>query len=246
MPEDHVITAFKTKNANAKARWARLSNQNISYGRGVAVESDLCILEFSLPENFDPPVLFYYQLTNFYQNHRRYVASFSDKQLKGDALTGSEVNSSSCTPLQHDAETGKPLYPCGLIANSLFNDTFASPIDLTRNTTYKMENNTNIAWNSDKALYGKTKYRPDEVMPPPNWRRLYPDGYTNEHPPPNLHNWEAFMVWMRTAGLPTFSKLYQRNDNDVMEAGSYRIIVTDSMIASLVYIPCLRSPYLFD
>lgn len=30
------------------------------------------------------PVYFYYQLANFYQNHRRYVKSRSDGQLRGD------------------------------------------------------------------------------------------------------------------------------------------------------------------
>jgi hypothetical protein len=30
---------------------------------------------------------------------------------------------------------------------------------------------------------------------------------------------------MRTAGLPTFSKLYGRNDGDVMKAGTYELDV---------------------
>jgi hypothetical protein len=36
------------------------------------------------------------------------------------------------------------------------------------------------------------------------------------------------MVWMRTAGLPTFSKLYQRNDTVAMTSGTYEIIINDS------------------
>jgi hypothetical protein len=31
------------------------------------------------------------------------------------------------------------------------------------------------------------------------------------------------MIWMRTAGLPTFRKLWFRNDNDVLRAGTYSI-----------------------
>lgn len=35
------------------------------------------------------------------------------------------------------------------------------------------------------------------------------------------------MVWMRTAGLPTFSKLYQRNDDKAMIAGRYQIEIVN-------------------
>jgi hypothetical protein len=42
----------------------------------------------------EPPIYVYYQLKNFYQNHRRYVKSRSDDQLRG----GESV--SGCTPLE--------------------------------------------------------------------------------------------------------------------------------------------------
>jgi hypothetical protein len=84
-----------------------------------------------------------------------------------------------------------------------------------------------IAWDSDRALYGETKYKPDEALPPPNWRKRYPDGYTDDNPPPNLKDWEHLHVWMRTAGLPTFSKLYQRNNTAAMKEGEYEIIIDD-------------------
>jgi hypothetical protein len=34
---------------------------------------------------------------------------------------------------------------------------------------------------------------------------------------------------MRTAGLPTFSKLAQRNDNDKLRIGTYRMKIYDRM-----------------
>ncbi|CRK11337.1 hypothetical protein BN1723_020992, partial [Verticillium longisporum] len=33
---------------------------------------------------------------------------------------------------------------------------------------------------------------------------------------------------MRTAGLPEFSKLYQRNDDEPMRAGTYQVNITDN------------------
>ena len=62
----------------------------------------------------------YYKLTNFYQNHRRYVKSRDDKQLSGK-LPPSEVPDESCAPFRELG--GLPIAPCGAVANSLFNDT---------------------------------------------------------------------------------------------------------------------------
>jgi len=44
---------------------------------------------------------------------------------------------------------------------------------------------------------------------------------------PNLHEDEDFMVWMRTAGLPTFSKLSRRNDDTAMAKGMYQLDILD-------------------
>lgn len=65
------------------------------------------------------PVFLYYRLTNFYQNHRKYVKSLSYNQLHGDVITPQEA-ASSCTPVSTN-EKGQVYYPCGLIANSMFN-----------------------------------------------------------------------------------------------------------------------------
>ncbi|TEA21936.1 Meiotically up-regulated gene 89 protein [Colletotrichum sidae] len=226
MDPKYISTAFKSDDQTKNALWAA-TNINVTTPGGITYETRQCTIQFTIPDDMGPPVLFYYHLTNFYQNHRRYVASFSDKQLKGDALDASAVKSSACEPLEIDDETGKPYYPCGLIANSLFNDTFTSPRWLQQDRLYEMKNNSAIAWASDASLYGKTKYSPDQVMPPPNWRVQYPS-YTDDNPPPNLEEWQAFQVWMRTAGLPTFSKLYQRNDDDVMRPGTYEVNITDN------------------
>ena len=82
------------------------------------------------------------------------------------------------------------------------------------------------SWSHEGDLYGKTKYKPEDVVPPPNWQQQYPNGRYNGSLP-DLHTWEQFQVWMRTAGLPTFSKLYQRNDNDELSAGTYRLKIYD-------------------
>jgi hypothetical protein len=231
MPTDNVFSAFKNYTTWLPPRW-KVTTKEVTY-QNETNGYPLCSLEFSIPEDMGPPVLFYYHLTSFYQNHRRYVKSFLDKQLKGDAIDGATVNGSDCDPLTHDLSTNinpRPIYPCGLIANSLFNDTFTNPVLLNTqsgdNKTYAMSNK-GIAWSSDTALYGKTKYNATQIVPPPNWRVRYPNGYTDEDVP-DISQDQAFMVWMRTAGLPDFSKLYQRNDVEVMPTGRYQVDILHS------------------
>jgi LEM3 (ligand-effect modulator 3) family / CDC50 family len=93
------------------------------------VEQVQCQIQFTLPTDFTPPVMLYYRLTDFHQNDRRYVKSYDTGQLQGQNKTVAELNSASisssaggCEPLVA-APNGKPYYPCGLVANSMFNGT---------------------------------------------------------------------------------------------------------------------------
>lgn len=176
-------------------------------------------------------MLFYYRLTNFYQNHRRYVKSYDQDQLSGTARSNGSIDSSDCDPLQLD-HNGKAYYPCGLIANSMFNDTFSSPVAINAeannapNTTYEMTKE-GISWDSDKELYKTTKYTEDQVVPPPFWRARYPEYSLPDYPLPDLQTMYDFQVWMRTAGLPNFSKLALRNDTTHMAVGQYQVEIQD-------------------
>ncbi|KAK5172595.1 alkylphosphocholine resistance protein lem3 [Saxophila tyrrhenica] len=232
IPSSKVTTHFKNSTDPADApTWCKNVTQ-VGYGQDESklVRTPQCFIQFYVPEQLSPPVLLYYQLTNFYQNHRRYVQSFDQSQLEGNARSNQSISSSDCDPLQLDP-SGKAYYPCGLIANSMFNDTFQNIRLLNARSSsaeekpYNMTDH-NIAWDSDKDLYGMTKYEYSEVVPPPNWREQYPE-YNETFPFPDLKTWDAFQVWMRTAGLPTFSKLALRNDDEPMEPGRYQIEVYD-------------------
>lgn len=157
-------------------------------------------------------------------------------QLRGNFVSNGTIGGSSCNPLKL-GEGGKAYYPCGLIANSIFNDTINSPTQVSSSggqdsTNYSMTTR-GIAWASDLQLYKRTKYQNIDVLPPPNWQTRYPDGYTDTNPIPDLSTYEEFAVWMRTAGLPTFSKLARRNDDNVMPAGTYTIEIYDCMCVFL-------------
>ena len=78
----------------------------------------------------------------------RYVKSRSDKQLKS---LKNENDTSSCKP-EHLATNGGAIVPCGLIAWSLFNDTYS----FYRQNQSLTVNKNGIAWKSDKEKrFGK-------------------------------------------------------------------------------------------
>lgn len=201
------------------------SNYSVdTYGIKIPVES-ICELQFDIPEDMGHPVYMFYRLTNFYQNHRRYVQSFNEKQINGEAESADQLKSKDdCKPLTLDPN-GKPYYPCGLIANSFFNDTFTTLTMLNApnipggKQTYNMTDK-GVAWAVDGNRFKKTKYTSDQVVPPPNWAKIFPDGYTDDNIP-DVSTWESLQNWMRTAGLPTFNKLVMQNEEEVLAAGTY-------------------------
>ncbi|XP_022131016.1 cell cycle control protein 50A [Pieris rapae] len=180
------------------------------------LEPCVCQINFNLTEDFKGDVYFYYGLSNYYQNHRRYVKSRDDSQLLGHlALTPS----SDCDPFSYAEEEGKmkPIAPCGAIANSLFNDSLRVYSQEINKMVEVPVLNTGIAWTSDKDIKfrnppGDLKTAFANFTKPVNWRKpvwmLDPNNTDN-----NGFQNEDLIVWMRTAALPTFRKLYRRVDH---------------------------------
>ncbi|GAB6028968.1 hypothetical protein CHUAL_004763 [Chamberlinius hualienensis] len=181
----------------------------------------VCDIRFNLTETFKGDVYMYYGLTNFYQNHRRYVKSRDDTQLSGKL--DPEAKLTDCYPYAFveqntKNDSKKPIAPCGAIANSLFNDTLElsfyengdrpTPVTLLR---------TGIAWPTDKSVKfrnppGDLEKAFQDYARPVNWNesvyQLDPEDPSN-----NGFQNEDLIVWMRTAALPTFRKLYRRIDH---------------------------------
>ncbi|OMO77894.1 hypothetical protein COLO4_24974 [Corchorus olitorius] len=147
------------------------------------------------------PIYVYYQLDNFYQNHRRYVKSRSDSQLKDPS---SENDVSSCKP-EDVTQNGTSIVPCGLIAWSLFNDTY----DFSLNNQQLPVNKKGISWKSDRdSKFGRDVF-------PKNFQNGTLRGGKLLDPTVPLSEQEDLIVWMRTAALPTFRKLYGKIERDL-------------------------------
>ncbi|KAJ3929574.1 MAG: cell cycle control protein [Lentinula lateritia] len=227
------LSSSASKNAQITSPVYAFLNNSANSGEFDVFNQQQCVIQFDVPADLSSSVFMYYKLTNFFQNHRRYVKSLDSDQLRGKGGSASDLNNGDCKPL--GSMNGKPIYPCGLIANSLFNDTYTNPIllnpsnfDEATNVTYSFSSE-NIAWPGESKKYVSTPVgngydSVDDIVPPPNWAKRFPNGYTTDNIP-NLAADEHFQNWMRTAGLPTFSKLYGRNDQDTMEKGRYLITV---------------------
>ncbi|KAI5950247.1 mug89 [Candida jiufengensis] len=195
----------------------------------ITSEDQRCIIQFNMPD-LKPPLYLYYKLTNFYQNHRKFVESYDIDQLGGKPLTSDEVTD-NCKPLKHREIDGeqKLIYPCGLIANSYFNDTIYSPVLLNArngndNETYQFSDQ-DMSWSSDKNhKFKMTQYEAKDIVPPPNWDKMFPQGY-NDSNLPNIQKWEHLQNWMRTAALPNFYKLYGKNTTQSLSSGTYEISI---------------------
>lgn len=205
----------------------RLAKNTSSVWDDYPEEQNICQVQFEIPNEVKGPLFLFYMLTNFHANHRRYVISFSEDQLNGEAASVSDIKDTvgqNCQPLSTDA-AGKIYYPCGLIANSMFNDTFSPTLEGANGTDsdYVMSQE-GIAWSTNKNRFKKTKYNPDDIVPPPNWVKQYPQGY-NESNLPDIGEWLEFQNWMAPAALSDFSKMVARNDDDTLAKGVYQVNV---------------------
>ncbi|XP_057972110.1 ALA-interacting subunit 1-like isoform X2 [Malania oleifera] len=191
---------------------ASYSNNLLAYIQSTETNKT-CTRSLIVPKQMKSPVYIYYQLDKFYQNHRRYFQSRIDKQLwTGDP----NLDLGHCAP-ENIAANGSPIIPCGLIAWSLFNDTFGFAV----NDKVLQVNKKNIAWKSDKEhKFGANVY-------PKNFQAggLIGGAKLNESIP--LSEQEDLIVWMRTAALPSFRKLYGKIEVD-LEANEKITVVIEN------------------
>ena len=181
-----------------------------------------CRLTVAVTAPLAGDVTFYYALENFFQNHRRYVKSRDDRQLNG---VSGDVDD-ACRPYARQDGSGTKVAPCGAVANSLFNDTYALA-DATSSGANVSITRTGIAWPTDRNV----KFRNpspatdtslagvfDAYAAPPFWQRGV-DELDTATPGNNGFQNEAFIVWMRAAAFSNFRKRYGRLERSGEYAG---------------------------
>lgn len=226
LPIGVVIVNSSEDVVELSRRYDHLEVSNDCTGNNLTSAADCSIcLTFEVEEDMEQPVYLYYELSNYYQNHRRYVKSRSDLQLKGQTPDEKTLRK-DCDPLarygdayggQNHTLRGRYLYPCGLVANSFFTDTFGqAAVRPAGEAAFEplqpgLEwRETGIAWPTD---LGK-KFGPDAGLDPARFTSTSPRGF--ELPPVED---EHFVVWMRSASEPTFAKLYARLPHTSLRRG---------------------------
>ncbi|XP_008298234.1 cell cycle control protein 50C-like [Stegastes partitus] len=179
-----------------------------------AAQACSCTKEFQLKKTFKGDVFFYYGLRNFHQNLRRYMDSRDDAQMVGRKKS-LKTPSSYCQPFANDPD-GRPIAPCGAVANSIFNDSFTLTYHGSSGSTIPVPLlRKGITWYTDKNI----KYRNpttenltlaqvfNGTTKPPFWQKPV---YDLDLLDPNNNGFinDDLIVWMREAAFPNFKKLY--------------------------------------
>lgn len=227
---------------------------------GMDYNADInCTLEFIAPREMKPPILIYYELENFHQNHRSYSSSRNDKQLTGGNAEDAAVD--ACTPLTKLGN--QTLNPCGKIANTFFNDVFyLSGQDEDGNDLLMQEDG--IAWQSDiQYRFAQPSGFLMELCDPPDVfnasccdnefscdepARSKKDGlyYAYHYPEEETTHYlyetypqispldgvtdEHFIVWMRVATRPRFRKLYGYVEKTIPEGARFSFTINNNYV----------------
>lgn len=172
-----------------------------------------CQINIQINHELKGNIVMLYKLYNFYQNHRRIQGSRNYGQLKGKYIPPKEL--SSCDPAISSDKTLNPdkIYlPCGLMALSFFNDTYYFV-----NSSVANFSDMKIAIDSDrKELFAPLNDKYKEGIRYLQDYVHFPNEQTNEH----------FIVWMRTAAMPKFLKVYAKCEDCIIPVGNYTIQVS--------------------
>ena len=169
-----------------------------------------------IDRDIDVPLYLYYELTNFHQNHRQYVESKCMDQLVGKEAPLKKQEQECKYKLMNSMNT-KRLNPCGLIANSLFNDVFTltndnysvCERDITRPVDRQLFHNPpNYGEEGEyQWIYETYSNIHKDKSEDPNSSAYYGGGIEDEH----------FIVWMKNSAFPNFRKMYGRIESSMQK-----------------------------
>ncbi|OWZ05185.1 Protein kinase [Phytophthora megakarya] len=218
-----------------------------------------CFVHLTLANDIKSPVRVFYELDGYYQNHRRFVSSIIRTQFTDEWSPATATSMLECYPMRTvssqlctvgiceptSAAMQREYFPCGIVANTLFNDIFwlhegvlptgenLSRTDMTSRgiaRTYAAHNNKNPTWNLSTDAYLPVWLNPNMslIIPPPDGPtnpQIYAD-YTNSTA--WVHDAldpdygvgvglenEFWRVWVEGAAMHPFLKPYGRIEHDL-------------------------------
>ena len=182
-------------------------------------DDNTCKLSFTT-KKLSEPLFLYYELNNFFMNHRKFVKSKIWAQLRGDDVSSKQTCDNAWTMEQmfgeesvyytnewgHTFNKTDIANPCGLIARAFFNDTY---------TLHNNDLDMNIPIN--ETLISNSYLRKQFYKRNKNYKEKQWIDVENEH----------FINWMNVETFDNFRKLWGRITMD-LPAGNYSITVNDN------------------
>jgi len=214
-----MVAKFDTDLAlEQKVRYDNIPGCEVTSADNKDTLPKLCNVDITIKQDMPAPVYVYYSFTNFYQNHRRYLKSKSAPQLRAE-FENDEMDVTDCEPETTKRYQNKPMYPCGLLAYTFPPDRFVAtlggePLCPSCNMTADRYNRSfiwedkntwaqkDIAWATDVSEKFKYKKTEGLTRSGPRWNDIYGIDL------PRVDD-KDFIVWMRSAPLPNFKKLYR-------------------------------------
>jgi hypothetical protein len=218
-----------------------------------------CFVHLTLPNDVKSPARVFYELDGYYQNHRRFVSSIVRAQFTDEWRPDAGWSMLECYPMKtvtselcsagmcepRAAAKQREYFPCGIVANSLFNDIFwlhegvlpngekLSRTDMTSKRiarTYAAHNTKNPTWNLPSDTYLPVWLNPNmsRIIPPPTGSMAphITADYTNSTA--WVHDAldpdfgvgvgvenEFWRVWVEGAAMHPFRKPYGRIERDL-------------------------------
>ena len=178
-----------------------------------------CSISATIPEEMKSPIMIYYQIDDFRENHRFYMDNKSDKQLKGEEVSKSDLEKSGecenslyigdfreygMSTISPSLDDDDIAFPCGLKAKSFFQDEidefkiFEKEVELTTE---------NIAYKKDIDTFSKIEFDQNK-----HWTDMTK---------------EQFMIWMRVSPFENPRKLWAKiKDTDIKKDSTITIKIT--------------------
>lgn len=186
------------------------------------VSSGTCSLQVSLSRDMPPPVRVLYHLDPFYQNFPTYIASGSTSGAWGE-LTGRwfghDERQKHCPEAStRMTETGDVIFPCGLQATSLFNDTF----ELRRNGAVLHISKDGVGNPEDRSRMANPPDYPDRSKVVWLYER-FPEVISIDQGTTD----PDFVEWMRPSAMPSLLKDVGRVDVGLLQSEMLTLHIHD-------------------
>jgi len=208
--------------------WGTHMKDDIVDARELCENQEECRIELMVKHVMKPPLLVYYTVGPFYQNYNDYLTSEVPEEMMGKHVT-EQMRESLCRTEAVRKRDGLDIVPCGIMATSMFNDTFKfSPHTVNVRDSY--DESYTVAWPSDIDRYANQPGYPyaNQADDPDRDKKWLPDLYGE-----GIINKEKgvkdprFVEWMRPDATPYMRKRYGWIDHP-LEKGTIYLTVRNN------------------